>query len=683
MVLLPVFIFLLLMAPALARSAQAASDPAPSVSQDAPKDSKSSPGIAISGEIGESMVREAARVKNQFQEKARSLFRREPLGWNMGTIHYLYQWGLSLPLKIPAFIQAVLEQSRVLGAAGSIIILIFLVAVLYSVLGRKRIMARIEAGVAPYRSKLPEGVYPFVLSALRVIIAALFPLVLLGIYSLINAMIAYRAAWFVLTGRVLVLWAVGALVIGLLRETLTSGLFKVTAQYGGTVFQLTRLAVFYAMVGVALVWGAESFSLRPDVLALLKFAISISIVLVLFLLNLKKRAILSLVPQLPYRSYQSFVRMLESAYFPFIFFSLLMALLWCVGYRQLGRLVLVKTWSTVAAYLVIMGVYHFLLGWLGRWHGRTASTDETAQFLYRSFKGLLVYATVLATAMVVLNLMGLLGPLQQAMSFPVFKIGEKWITFWIVVKAGLILLAFIFASRLIQAYCDYKVYPRLGIDPGLGYALNTFFKYTSLAVGFLISMKVVGIDLRLLLVFAGAAGIGIGLGLQNLAANVISGFSLIFGGKIRKGDWIEVSGTMGIVTDIHLRATQIRTRDHVDYLVPNANFISGTIVNYSLSSPYIRTELPVGVSYDADPHEVEEILLKVAGADPLVERYRPPVVRFVAFADSSINFELLFWIDVRKTPRRKVRSSLYFTIFDELKKAGIEIPFPQRDVHMR
>jgi small-conductance mechanosensitive channel len=269
------------------------------------------------------------------------------------------------------------------------------------------------------------------------------------------------------------------------------------------------------------------------------------------------------------------------------------------------------------------------------------------------------------------------------MSFPVFKIGDKLITFWVVIKAALVLLTFVFASRLIQAYCDYKVYPKLGVDPGLGYALNTFFKYISIAVGFLISMKVVGIDLRLLLVFAGAAGIGIGLGLQSLATNVISGFSLIFGGKVRKGDWIEVSGTVGVVTDIFLRATQIRSRDNVEYLVPNANFISGTIINYSLSSAYIRIELPVGVSYNADPREVEKILLKVAEAEPMVEKYMPPSVRFVEFGDNSINFELLFWIDMRKTPRRKVRSALYFAIFDELRQTGIEIPFPQRDIHIR
>jgi small-conductance mechanosensitive channel len=209
------------------------------------------------------------------------------------------------------------------------------------------------------------------------------------------------------------------------------------------------------------------------------------------------------------------------------------------------------------------------------------------------------------------------------------------------------------------------------------------FKYTFIAIGVLISLKVVGLDLRFLLVFAGAAGIGIGLGLQHIAANIISGFTIIFGGKIRKGDWLEVEKGLGVVTDIYLRATKVRTRDNIEYLIPNSNLISSTIVNYSLSSPMIRIDLPVGVSYRSDPQQVKKILLEVAEKEPMVSKYQKPEVRFSEYGDSSINFNLLIWIDVRVTPRRAVRSALYFTIFEELKKAGIEIPFPQRDIHVR
>jgi small-conductance mechanosensitive channel len=303
--------------------------------------------------------------------------------------------------------------------------------------------------------------------------------------------------------------------------------------------------------------------------------------------------------------------------------------------------------------------------------------------MYRSVKSLLVYTTLLATVLLVLNLLGLLGVLKQVMSFPVFILGTTGVTLWIILEAILILLAFIYSSRLLQAYLDYRVYPAVGVEPGLGYAINTFLKYLMLAVGFLIALNVVGLDLRFLFVFAGAVGIGVGMGLQSMAANVISGFTLIFGGKLRKGDWIEVADTMGMVTDIYLRATNVRTRDNIDYLIPNTEFISDTLVNYSLGSPLIRIEVPVGVSYDADPQVVSKILLDAAAREQLVSKEKAPAVRFVAFGDSSINFELLIWINVRTTPRRRVRSELYYAIFAELAKAGIEIPFPQRDIHVR
>jgi small-conductance mechanosensitive channel len=127
----------------------------------------------------------------------------------------------------------------------------------------------------------------------------------------------------------------------------------------------------------------------------------------------------------------------------------------------------------------------------------------------------------------------------------------------------------------------------------------------------------------------------------------------------------------------------VRDRDNIEYLIPNSNLISSTIVNYSLASPMIRIELPVGVSYAADPQKVQEILLAAAEQESMVAKFRKPEVRFTAYGDNSINFELLIWIDVRRTARRAVRSALYFAIFEELKKAGIEIPFPQRDIHIR
>ncbi len=641
------------------------------------------PTIGLSEEMGDAMARQAAEVRADLTRDARSLFEREPLGWDLGTLTTIYRWALDFPAHIATLIGMVIQHSRVLGAAGSLLMLVFIVAVLYSLIGQRRVLQRMARRLEPYRQKMPETVYPFVLSGLRIVVAALIPLCLLAAYGLVDALVRYEAAWFVILGRLLILWAVGALVLNLLRESLTRDLFEVTTKYGRPIYRLVRLVLFYSLAGIAIFWSAEALRLPADILAFARFVISLSIVVVLFLLHLQKKALLSFLPSFPYPFYQAFLRFLERYFYIVIGVVLVAALLWCFGYANLGRVVIVKIWSSGAAFVLIMLIYHFARTALRRRSSRLARDDEAGHTVLNSLNSLLLYATVLATATVVLNLLGLLAILRRVMSIPVLSLGGAVITLWTIVSAVVILLAFFFASRLFRAYLDYRIFPRLGIDQGLGYVLNTLFNYIFLAIGFLISLRIVGIDLRFLLVFAGAVGIGVGLGLQSLAANIISGFSIIFGGKVRKGDWIEVGGTLGEVTDIFLGSAKIRTRDNVEYLIPNADLVTSTIVNYSLSSAFIRMDLLVGVGYDADPREVEQILLDVAAAEPLVTDYRAPAVRFVEYGDNSINFELLFWIDVRKTARRRVRSALYFAIFEALKKADIEIPFPQRDLHIR
>ncbi len=238
-------------------------------------------------------------------------------------------------------------------------------------------------------------------------------------------------------------------------------------------------------------------------------------------------------------------------------------------------------------------------------------------------------------------------------------------------------------SHLLQAYLDYKVYPPIGVDTGPAYALNTFLRYLLFAIGCLSALRVIGLDLRVLMVFAGGVGIGAGIGLQHIAANVISGFIILFGRKVRRGDWIKVGDRLGMVTDIYLRASRIWTRDNIEYIVPNTDLITKPIVNYTLTSPVVRIYVPVGVSYDTEPSEVTKILLKCAEKHQVLTQYRKPEVRIAGFGDSSLNLELLVWIDIARTSERAIKSRLYFTIIEALNEAGIEIPNPQRDIHIR
>jgi small-conductance mechanosensitive channel len=360
-----------------------------------------------------------------------------------------------------------------------------------------------------------------------------------------------------------------------------------------------------------------------------------------------------------------------------------LALLWCFGFREVGSLLLVKIWSTAGALILLSLVYHMLRIWLHRWAEKITADEDSAQFLVDSVRSFLMYATAVAAAALLLDMIGLLDPIERVLSFPVLKVGKTGITIWVVIKALLVLFFFTYASRLLQAYLDYKVYPAFGVEQGPGYAVNTIIRLAFFGVGVLIALDTVGVDFGFLLVFAGAIGVGIGLGLQSMAANLISGFIIIFGGKVRKGDWIKVEDAIGMITDIHALSTRVRTRGNVEYLLPNSNLVSNTIINYTLSSPMIWISLPVGVSYGSDPKQVEQILMEAAQNEPTVSRHDNPKVLFTAFADSSLNFELAVCIDARHQPEKVVKSNLYFTIFEEFKKAGIEIPFPQQEIRIR
>ena len=614
---------------------------------------------------------------------ARSLLDREPLGFDLGTIDRLKDWAVGLPMEIPDLVASLMEQSRLLGFVGSVIMLAFLVAVLYSLFGQKKVIGRLERALDPLRPYIPETFHPYLLSLMRIVVASLMPLVLFGAYSLIRAFVSYKAPWFQITGTLLMLWAVGALLINLLREALTRELLPISSSHGLTTFRVARIVLLYILASFAIFLGAEAFRIPEDFLALLGFVLSLTIVLASLLLLMKKRAILGVLPELPYEGYQVFVRGLTRYYFPAIFLTFLTGILWCIGYHDLCLAIWRMTWAVVGAFLGIMVVYYLLDGWLRQWAVKRQMTDEAVQCTVSSPA---IPAPLRnrdhppdrhaqASRSVRSDPADPVLPGPQDRGLPP--------SLWTLLKAATILLAFFFFSRLLRAWLDYKVHPSVGVEEGLAYAINTFLHYTLLTIGFLVALRAVGLDLRVLMVFAGAVGIGIGLGMQSTAANLIAGFSLVFGRRIRKGDWIQVGDTRGNVQEVGLRATKVRTRDNIEYLIPNADLTGNTIVNYTLSDPMIRAHIPVGVSYSSNPKEVEAILLKAAAANEKISKSRHPEVWFSEYGDSSLNFILLVWIDVRKVMENSVRSELYFTIFEALAEAGIEIPFPQRDLHIR
>lgn len=639
--------------------------------------------VTFAGDMTGSMMRGAGQVSDDLRVQARSLFEHTPLGWDLTTLDYLYEQALALPLKLPVFIAEVLAQSRVLGFAGSGVMLVFLIAVIYSLIGRKRVLLKAEKVAKPLFEKLPEELYPFLMLALLSVTAALIPLILFGVFSLIKAFISYDEPWFLLTGRLLFLWSIGALLISLIRGIVKQKIFFIQTEYGDTIFRLVRLSVLYVLFGIAVLWGAEAFGLREDFLAFLRFLIFLSIVLFLFLVLLRKKAVLSLLPKLPGKSYKAFLKGFDRYYYPVMGLTLLTGLMWCIGYKRFSTFLWTKTWAIAGVYIGFSVVYHMVIRRLQRWEQNIDAADEHARAFVQSLKGLILYISVIITMLIMADLLGILTPLIQAVSFPLFSIGSAPLSLRIMVKAALILVIFFYVARMLCAWLNYKIYPSMKVEPGTAYAIDTFLKYFMLLIGGFISLQIVGFDLRALMVFAGAIGIGLGLALQSMASNLISGFAIIFGGNIRRGDWIQVGDTIGRVTDIHLRSTQVQTRDNIEYIIPNGDLMANTIINYTLSSPVIRIEVSFGVSYASDPRKIEKMVLDVAEQEPEVNLSKKPEVRFVGYGDNSINFELLVWIDVRKTAIPAIRSKLYYAMFDRFLKEGVEIPFPQRDVHFR
>lgn len=243
------------------------------------------------------------------------------------------------------------------------------------------------------------------------------------------------------------------------------------------------------------------------------------------------------------------------------------------------------------------------------------------------------------------------------------------------------LLAY-FATRWFQGWLDGHVLSRGRFDAGVRNSIRTAVGYLGVALAVLIGISVAGIDLSNLALVAGALSLGIGFGLQTIVSNFVSGLILLAERPFKVGDWIEAGPYMGLVKKISVRATEIETFQRQTIILPNSDLINQAVGNRTHRNHLGRVDIPVGVSYSSDPAEVRDILLRLADEHRLVLRNPPPVVYFAAFGASSLDFELrVYMADVFDI--LTVETDLRMAIHAAFKEAGIEIPFPQQDIHIR
>ena len=207
-------------------------------------------------------------------------------------------------------------------------------------------------------------------------------------------------------------------------------------------------------------------------------------------------------------------------------------------------------------------------------------------------------------------------------------------------------------------------------------------RYGLIAFGTIILLQVWGLDLSTLTIFGSVLGVGIGFGFQDIAKNFASGLVLLFERSVQVGDFIEVGNYMGTVERVGARSIVLTTLDRVSIIVPNSRLLTDEVINWSHDSPISRLHIPVGVAYGSDTEALKSLLLQIANEHPEVLHRPSPQVFFVGLGDSSLNFELLVWIS-EPSRQAPLKSDLYFRIEKALKESQIEIPFPQRDLHLR
>ncbi|HEX5884366.1 MAG TPA: mechanosensitive ion channel domain-containing protein [Pyrinomonadaceae bacterium] len=247
-------------------------------------------------------------------------------------------------------------------------------------------------------------------------------------------------------------------------------------------------------------------------------------------------------------------------------------------------------------------------------------------------------------------------------------------------RASVILLVFISGKgkSLVN-----RVLARRGVDLGVREATGAIVRYLLLFIGLLVILQTIGIDLTALSILTGAVGLGIGFGLQNIASNFISGIIILFERPVRIGDRIAVGDIEGDVVRIGARSTTVLTNDNIDIIIPNSKLITENVVNWTHGERKVRFRIPVSVAYSVDIRKVEQALVEAAKDVYDVLESPAPVVRFIQFGENGLEFELRAWTTTLVQRRGKFTSAINFAIYDKFKEHEIEVPYPQRDIHIR
>ncbi len=293
------------------------------------------------------------------------------------------------------------------------------------------------------------------------------------------------------------------------------------------------------------------------------------------------------------------------------------------------------------------------------------------------------FFAVVAWSIAALSILQLLEPAVRFLDSLAITLGETRISLFLVLKGMLLALVLLWLATTLVRLLQRRIERSKSLTPSVRLLITQITRFTLILVAILIAIQSVGIDLTAFAVFSGALGVGIGFGLQKVVSNIISGIILLTDRSIKPGDVIEVTGAYGVVNSLGARYASVVTRDGVEYLIPNEELIANTVVNWSFSNRRVRRRLKISISYDSDVELAMSLCMEAASETDRVLQDPRPNCLLVGFGDSSVDLELRFWIEDPEQGVANVSSLVLLAVWHKFKEKGIEIPFPQRDLHLR
>lgn len=293
---------------------------------------------------------------------------------------------------------------------------------------------------------------------------------------------------------------------------------------------------------------------------------------------------------------------------------------------------------------------------------------------------IVAWAVWVYAALVILGLDQRAAALLDEVAIP---LGDFRLSALVILKAAVVLTLVIWIAIIVGNFLDERVQKSEELTPSVRVLIGKIAKIALVLVGGAVALSAVGVDLTALTVFSGAVGLGIGFGLQKVVSNFISGIIILLDKSIKPGDTISLGDTFGWTRELRARFVSVVTRDGREYLIPNEDFITQRVINWSFSDELVRLDVEFGISYEADPHVVAELAIEAATTVARVEAERRPVCWITGFGDSSLNFVLRFWIHDPQQGLTNVRGKVLMALWDTFKENGIAIPYPHREIIMK